>query len=1736
EAKVRAGVRLPGCWLTCATQSPANPFEVHIIAIVTGITLITPEHLHDAGERPLALEVDELQVECRNTELYLDLLVSTTPIKISRSSTAVSARLTHISGTRSTWEPVECIFVDDLAVRANRLCGPMPTSLTYVCHWEIDVGRIHGRVRPAFLDSVISFVSRLDYQMDDFENALPRRMCPSTYPDVTFLRIGVRQLDLTVWGSQETATQIALEEGLSIELHTLIGEKYSKCTRVAVSHVLLRSLAATRPGDRFGETNDVPIWAEVAYVDTSVDLTAYVHTSDWYERRESQRNFLRDQDRETKRCAFLYDSDADTVREDMTAGMSRPDHQGCIYIPPFQPSFAAENDMTDIERHRHSMQSHSSSAFSSLMSTNYGPAGNYESDSSSSEEDDEADEIVEDTAADTTLYQQQHREPSWRGHHSIKSSYTRSISTRRSSNGDSFRTAWDDTMSQFSRGRTPRSRRATNEALNDDEVGGDDGSDDEENEDEDDENTSMLLESGWFGEEHEVADFMQDHLSPPSNPLSIPYYGYLRRFRAERRWHPGTNGNCYVKPHLPTFVHENEQHEGISESTWRPSFYNMWRNIRGDNRPNSTRNKQRAPTVPTLELADDEKRVTVIVDMRRSIDLLVTPVFLRIVCDLLESLDSQPQSPTAVLDALQMSYMARFFKPEGARRVNSTLFAISIPCIHLNAIQDVALPADLTSYDGYLNSRIMYDLSGTLLCAAEFILDDMSAYVFKRERALADSQPSVEAKGLLSLGTARASLRFVSSSQFTGIAGIPKVMCSIETPVNEGKNEPVVVSFIAESFLLRFGGGGDWNDTLSFSLQSISATCVHQAIEIVAGAVYSWLSFVDDLSSILAPFAARMSARRRILVAGLADVSANESMSGSDAAFLTRPSIAWRLCPPVFQSDAGWRLLARLRRCVRTLSNDRAHGLKQRLKSPAILDMSKPQDLRKAAARNLSRWLHWDETRDGDCALLDVVFDRPQTVEKEEERVAPYVALLQRLMRDRSAAIARIVRIHVCVYEPRSENNIVIGPIVASVEAQHRAATTAAALAPRRGPQATWAHDALHARIAVVARLMLQQIDIDIAPSMLSLIKHVLEVQRSFAANQRGNLSQKPQTREELGGQRMQSFIERTHLRTTATPAAASQNANDAGTPGVASISEFVHSVLARAHITAQLFFSLQHVSIAASAQDILLRGQLNSLNASAQLSPLTRPGLPSWSALGSVAATMRRCGAFIQEQRSSTRSRSAPSMLVQVEISRISTDLSTRLTIESPGALPQIGVVNLLGGVDTVLVRVPQSILKLYHFVEDWKTDNLPTYDFLLHRIRNEWEQTRWPADDGGETHVAKTAETEAAATAAISSATFESARRIRAHLLLGTVSLQADTLPSLSVAYTASQLMVALQPEANAFDLQGQLHSQEIGFSARHRKHVARDKGRESTHGTEEGGGNDGDHIRRAKFLIPAIRVGGRYAPAMPTNDASAQRRVAAGIAAAAPTARHPANDVLDVVAAVDFVNLTLDADLIDKAITIQGLLGNEINDALEVFLSAKSGRQAASKRGSVHTVRQPLPLSHSGRSASSVSTPAASLVYSVNVAFIGSRITAVSPAAAMLLESDVLRGQLTNRTSHKKALGNEAAWKVVAKGLTLSLCHRSAASMLNAQLRENDAWRSRRLAFILLDFDLQNFRAADHKSRYESTIADDDSASRLFIKLHRAHAVMQPVALGKLVDFAVFYTRGERSDRWTRLAYPE
>jgi hypothetical protein len=52
--------------------------------------------------------------------------------------------------------------------------------------------------------------------------------------------------------------------------------------------------------------HDQAPWVEIASLNCAFDITVYTGSGDWRMRREKQQDFVREQDRETLRCPYIY--------------------------------------------------------------------------------------------------------------------------------------------------------------------------------------------------------------------------------------------------------------------------------------------------------------------------------------------------------------------------------------------------------------------------------------------------------------------------------------------------------------------------------------------------------------------------------------------------------------------------------------------------------------------------------------------------------------------------------------------------------------------------------------------------------------------------------------------------------------------------------------------------------------------------------------------------------------------------------------------------------------------------------------------------------------------------------------------------------------------------------------------------------------------------------------------------------------------------------------------------------------------------------------------------------------------------------------------------------------------------------------------------------------------------------------------------------------------------------------
>lgn len=131
-----------------------------------------------------------------------------------------------------------------ISVYAHRLFGPLPKTTTYVANWKLDIGSIYGQIKPSFLLGVTSFAKAFAYNLKDGDNAFPLEYATVTPPDITFVDLTVKEVDVSIWG-EDVVSQILLKNGVILHFDDVINERYLGRVVLKLQSLLVRSMALT---------------------------------------------------------------------------------------------------------------------------------------------------------------------------------------------------------------------------------------------------------------------------------------------------------------------------------------------------------------------------------------------------------------------------------------------------------------------------------------------------------------------------------------------------------------------------------------------------------------------------------------------------------------------------------------------------------------------------------------------------------------------------------------------------------------------------------------------------------------------------------------------------------------------------------------------------------------------------------------------------------------------------------------------------------------------------------------------------------------------------------------------------------------------------------------------------------------------------------------------------------------------------------------------------------------------------------------------------------------------------------------------------------------------------------------------------------------------------------------------------------------------------------------------------
>lgn len=270
-----------------------NDLDVMLSVAAEQASAIMPAGIYDRDE---FLRIDLLlgEADMRFTNYYMDLQVSTSPIKVStqKNSIVSDEERPKIS---------ECqLYLDGSTVYGHRLFGAPPTEPTYLCNWDLDVGEVTGECSTDFVRTMIASILSFIFAFDDDENALPAREV-TVIPDVTFLRMRIGAIRTWIL-SAGTAFLLDVSPA-TIELSDWANKYFSQFVNVQVPSLLLASVDATSAHQM---KNGSRIIADTsACFRTSLKVAVFGQKADFAEHRALQQEHIRLHDLRTHRTDWL---------------------------------------------------------------------------------------------------------------------------------------------------------------------------------------------------------------------------------------------------------------------------------------------------------------------------------------------------------------------------------------------------------------------------------------------------------------------------------------------------------------------------------------------------------------------------------------------------------------------------------------------------------------------------------------------------------------------------------------------------------------------------------------------------------------------------------------------------------------------------------------------------------------------------------------------------------------------------------------------------------------------------------------------------------------------------------------------------------------------------------------------------------------------------------------------------------------------------------------------------------------------------------------------------------------------------------------------------------------------------------------------------------------------------------------------------------------------------------------
>ncbi|KAJ7462379.1 hypothetical protein B0H11DRAFT_1923358 [Mycena galericulata] len=250
----------------------------------------------------LLLDIPELQVHFRLHDFFMEL-----SLNISTVTGCIESDFPEkMTYARLKRRPKEIVVIDGIDITSNRLFGPLPRTIAYVCIWEISIGAVRTLIsaRDATILSAAGNAFWLNFL--DASNAPAAEYLLPEYPDrrrsnhvtaVTFVKFSLAAVDLT-WRVARAALLLSLPGGFKADINDLGGQHHRKLSSLRVPSIRVKFLLRSRAEQHH--------WLEVSELEADVCLDVYTLPLKWRDKAESQAAFIKEQDLPTGRAERMF--------------------------------------------------------------------------------------------------------------------------------------------------------------------------------------------------------------------------------------------------------------------------------------------------------------------------------------------------------------------------------------------------------------------------------------------------------------------------------------------------------------------------------------------------------------------------------------------------------------------------------------------------------------------------------------------------------------------------------------------------------------------------------------------------------------------------------------------------------------------------------------------------------------------------------------------------------------------------------------------------------------------------------------------------------------------------------------------------------------------------------------------------------------------------------------------------------------------------------------------------------------------------------------------------------------------------------------------------------------------------------------------------------------------------------------------------------------------------------------